>query len=118
MIIILSLIDAINLGVIFVLRFIYSPPFSPYIKGEKGGGGSNGKFDEVLYKPEVTQGVVTPYISYTRNTFTLINPLTAFSQVFKPKPYLNAGGKYIFLAPPGTLISFWDKLTRFLRKTC
>jgi hypothetical protein len=26
----------------------------------------------------------------------LINPLTAFSQVFKPKPCLKAGGKYIF----------------------
>jgi hypothetical protein len=75
----------------------------------------NGKFDEVLYKPEVTKKIITPYISssvvkrtvrfataafsprgYTRNTFSLINPLTAFSQVFKPKPYLNAGGKYIF----------------------
>ena len=53
----------------------------------------------MLYKPEVTQGVVTPYIFYTRNTFSLINPLAAFSQIFKAKPYFNAGGKYIFSSP-------------------
>jgi len=61
----------------------------------------------VLYNQGVTKGVVTPYISYTRNTFSLINPLTAFSQVFKPKPYLIAGGNYISLT--GSLYSTSSK---------
>jgi hypothetical protein len=54
----------------------------------------------VLYKPEATKKIITPYKSL-RFTFSLINPLTALSQVFKPKPYLNAGGKYNFSSPPG-----------------
>jgi hypothetical protein len=70
----------------------------------------NGKFDEVLYYQGVTQGVVTPYTPQARGSFSLINPLTAFSQVFKPKPYLNVGSeareaslcrKYIFYISTG-----------------
>jgi len=41
----------------------------------------------VLFKQEVTQGV--SYISYTRNTFRLLNRLAAFSQVFKLNPSFN-----------------------------
>lgn len=46
----------------------------------------------MLFKQEVTQGVVTPYKSL-RFTFSLINPLAAFSRVFKPKLYFNPGSE-------------------------
>lgn len=53
----------------------------------------------MLFKQEVTQVVVTPYIFYTRNTFSLISPLAAFSLIFEPKSYFNTGSlcrKYNF----------------------
>jgi hypothetical protein len=50
----------------------------------------------VLLKQEITQRVVIPYIYYRRYTFSLISPLTPFSLVFKPKAYINMGGKYNF----------------------
>jgi hypothetical protein len=74
------LIDAIILGVTFILYFFIC----------------NGKFDEVLLKQEITQRVVIPYIYYRRYTFSLISPLTPFSLVFKPKAYINTGSNYIF----------------------
>jgi hypothetical protein len=46
----------------------------------------------VLFKQKVTQGVVTPY-KLLRFTFSLINPLAAFSRVFKPKLYFNPGSE-------------------------
>lgn len=66
----------------------------------------------MLFKQEVTRGVVTPYISaYTTNTFSLINPLAALSLVFKPKSYFNtslrARSKYNFCA--GSLYSTSSK---------
>ena len=51
----------------------------------------------MLFKQKITPRVVISYISNTRNRFSLIVPvLTAFSLVFKPKPYFNIGGKFIF----------------------
>lgn len=51
----------------------------------------------MLFKQKITPRVVIPYISKTRNRFSLIVPaLAAFSLVFKPKSYFNIGGKFIF----------------------
>lgn len=61
----------------------------------------------MLFKQKVTRGVVTPYISYTTKTFSLINPLAVLSLVFKPNSYFNTGlrarSKYLFY--PGLLYS-------------